>query len=198
LDELKETLHRIEYQIEDASEYFHFNEAATVNEILDLEAECGFVLPKSYRKFLNYFNGGFISAFPVPAKLSFESARWNSNILMGTEEIRAEYEKLSTRRWKISSKNYNPYPFIPFCRTSENELLIFVSSPNDKNESHVFDAFHEEWPESWGCLYPSFIHLLNDYLVSNGGISKISNKPPFAEEYLNQVLLNNSENICAI
>lgn len=64
MDELKDTLQKIEVLLEESLDNFYFNNVSTVNEILDFEVECDIVLPHSFHIFLNHFNGGFISKFP--------------------------------------------------------------------------------------------------------------------------------------
>jgi hypothetical protein len=170
-----------------------FEDGAGVMDIIDLEAELGIELPNSYKIFLNNFNGGFIDgSFQQNENeevIDIDSKRWNSVSLFSLQEIMEVYTDKSQINWKLFDTEYEVYPFIPFCRTSIGELLIFV---NSKEESPVFDAFHEEFPNSWGKLYDNFTNLFKDLISQNGNIITTSYDSPSAAEYLE--LIRKSEN----
>jgi len=184
-----ETIGLLNKIIEELPDNCFFNEAADTVEIMDFENELGIELPYSYKIFLNNFNGGFICN-AYQAKLikegDFESAQWNSNHLFGLDEIREIYEQKKMMDWKVFGNEYKIYPFIPFCRTSIGELLIFANPLNNDLESPVFDAHHEEFPNSWGTLYKDFSELFENYVANNGELKTTSYDAPTAEEFINK------------
>lgn len=169
---------------------FFFNEAAAAMDILEFEVELGVDLPFSYKIFLNNFDGGFV-ADTYQSKMiikdgNIEGARWNSNHIFSLNEIREIYEDRSAKNWKLFDTRLDIYPFIPFCRTSIGELLIFAIPLDEKFESPVFDAFHEEFPSSWGKLYDNFSELFEHYVKNDGQIKTTSYDPPTADDFINR------------
>jgi tetratricopeptide (TPR) repeat protein len=92
----------------------------------------------------------------------------DSVYLFSIEELREKYEDLKTREWKVDKKMTNPYPIIPFCSLPNNELLVFIHGEKSGSESPVFDAFHEEFPSTWGIVTPNFASFLEKYLDDLG------------------------------
>jgi len=187
--------HRIEKTIdllhkknEEKSENCFFNECAQTMDIIDFEADLGIKLPLSYIIFLESFDGGFMcgnyEAKMVKENNDFEGAKWNSVSFFGLEEIRKIYEDKSLMNWKLFDTKYEVYPFIPFCRTSIGELLIFANPLSKERESPVFDAFHEEFPNDWGMLFNNFTELFEAYVNSNGYIPTTSYDKPTVLEFV--------------
>ena len=183
-----ELINLLNNKISEFPDNCYFNEEANVNEIIDFDVELGITLPDSYKIFLNNFNGGFICndslAKSIKKNDSLEDARWNSIHLFGLDEIRNAYNDKSQMNWKVFGDEYNVYPFIPFCRTSIGELLIFVNPLNKNDECPVFDACHEEFPDSWGSLFKDFTEMLESYVATNGNIETTSYDSPTAAEFI--------------
>lgn len=183
-----ETVRLLEEKIKTRPELYFFNDGAEILEIIDFEVETGIILPYSYKCYISYFNGGFISRFPLENPSEdidqLETLEWNSNHIFGLDEIRIHYRKLKGMNWKNYDENPEHYPFIPVCQTESGEYLIFVNPLNKDEESPVFDAFHEEFPSSWGVLYDNFSELLNDYVSLEGLIDTTSYDEPTVAEYL--------------
>lgn len=175
-------------KIENQQSNCFFKEAAGTMELIDFEIELGIELPDSYKIFLNNFDGGFIcgdyQSKMIKESADFEGAQRNSNHLFGLDEIREIYEDKKMMDWKVFGKEYDIYPFIPFCRTSMGELLIFVNPLSADLESPVFDAHHEEFPNGWGTLYKDFSELFESYVINNGDINTTSYDSPTAEEFI--------------
>ena len=165
-----------------------FNESAQTMDILNFEAELGIQLPLSYIIFLENYDGGFMcgkyQAKMIKENTSFEDAKWNSTTFFSLDEIKEIYEDKSRTNWKLFDKKYGQYPFIPFCRTSTGELLIFANPLNKERESPIFDAFHEEFPTAWGMLFNNFTELFETYVNSDGNIPTTSYKKPTAAEFI--------------
>jgi len=186
------TIDLLDEKIEEMPDRAIFNEAAGAEDIMDLEVDLGITLPLSYKIFLNNYDGGFLcgkyQAQMIKEDGNFEGAEWNSIHLFGMEEIRSVYEDKSLMNWKLFDEKYDVYPFIPFCRTSTGELLIFVNLLDKSGECPVFDAFHEEFPNSWGMLFNNFTDLFEAYVNSNGYIPTTSYMKPTAAEFIEQGL----------
>jgi len=191
------TIDLLDEKIEVMPDRAIFNEGASVTDIIDLEVDLGILLPLSYKIFLNNYDGGFLcgkyQAKMIKEDGDFEGAEWNSVHLFGLEEIRSVYEDKSLMNWKLFGKKYDVYPFIPFCRTSTGELLIFANPLDKDMECPVFDACHEEFPSDWGILFDNFTGLFEAYVYSNGYIPTISYKKPTVEEFIRQVLNDKSK-----
>lgn len=189
---IEKTIKLLNQKIEESPGNCIFKECAQTMDIVNFEAEFGINLPLSYIIFLESYDGGFIcgnyQAKMISENDNFEDAKWNSTTFFGLDEIREIYENKSSMNWKLFEKKYDVYPFIPFCRTSIGELLVFANPLNSNRESPVFDAFHEEFPRDWGTLFPSFSELLENYLSNNGTIPTSSYEKPTALEFVNQEL----------
>lgn len=159
-------------QIEnDASGNFYFNPPASRDDLDLLELECDIILPRSLRVFLEHYNGGFIwRANSSRMKIELGWARKHSPELdedalkkkaiyprlYGIEEIRKSCE------W---SRHYFWGPgVIPFCSEDNGELLSVWSVRESHHDSPVLDSFHETRVWDWDVIYPTFAHMLIDYV----------------------------------
>lgn len=161
---------------------YFFNLPTSTSDLDGLEADLGIRLPRSYRRFLERCNGGFITLLwdTTDELWDRETAEWNSNQLLGTDAIRAAYDDLQAIHdgWEGQYPEWKgQWPYIPLCHTSGQEWLVFRSGSADAPESPIYDAFHEVWPEEWGVLYHSFRDLLSDYLQREGRIDTVAKSP---------------------
>jgi hypothetical protein len=151
-----------------------FDAPASPGAVDGLEAGIGVRLPGAYHQFLLAFDGGFINiagSSPDDPDWDLGTARWNSNHLLGTAQIQKEHAQ-----WARIGRDVfgvEPWPFIPFCQTSGQELLVFGPVGAD-GEAPVLDAFHEVPPEEWGVLYPDFRAFLSAYLDGEGRVETIA------------------------
>lgn len=147
-------------------------------DIIRIEKITGLKLPNSYRIFLTHYNGGYILPNTVSGKClsqeQLEDYRWNSLVIFSLEELYQKYQNLSEQKWKLGYDWEGVYPIIPCCHTRDQEILIFIQPLDSSNESPVFDAFHEDFPSSWGQLYPDFSTFLEEFLDSDGNLSTIA------------------------
>ncbi|HEY7115512.1 MAG TPA: SMI1/KNR4 family protein [Tepidisphaeraceae bacterium] len=151
-----------------------FDAAASADAVAGLEAAIGVRLPAAYRQFLLAFDGGFINTSggtPEDQRWDLGTARWNSNHLLGIRGIQKEFAQWA----KIGRDVFGvePWPYIPFCQTSGQELLVLGPEGAD-GEAPVLDAFHEAPPEEWEVLYPSFRAFLSAYLDGEGRVKTIA------------------------
>lgn len=65
--------------------------------------------------------------------------------------------------------------------TNQTERKIYKN-----DECPVFDACHEEFPDSWGSLYKNFTEMLEACIVLNGDIETTSYDSPTAAEFINE------------
>jgi len=169
---IEKVLQRLEAMEKNPGQYTFFNPPAQEKLLAHFEKKSGIKLPLSYSRFLMKYNGGMFlhphqSVF-IQSQVDYDLFKANTVYLMGIEEITEKYADLSCTRWKIENQHASPYPIIPFCTLPNNELLIFVHSRKAGSESPVFDAFHEEFPDSWGLVAHDFASFLSDYLDSLG------------------------------
>ncbi len=165
-------LEQLQYMSETPGYHTHFEHPAKKEKIVHFEKKFGVKLPESHKKFLLKYNGGmmlydFQSEF-LQTQADFEMYKGDAVYLLSIEEITAKYADLQSRRWKMGKNEINPYPFIPFCSLPNNELLVFVHGKKSGDESPVFDAFHEEFPDTWGMVAPNFTTFLKTYLEKLG------------------------------
>ncbi|MCF8348483.1 MAG: SMI1/KNR4 family protein [Bacteroidales bacterium] len=169
---IEKVLQRLEAMKRDPRQYAFFNPPAKASLLVHFEKKFGITLPLSYTRFLRKYNGGMFlhphqSVF-IQCQADYDLFKANAVYLMGIEEITEKYADLSGKRWKIENQHASPYPIIPFCTLPNNELLIFVHSRKAGSESPVFDAFHEEFPDSWGLVAQDFASFLSNYLDNLG------------------------------
>ena len=149
----------------------HFNNPVAPAEIESFEKRNGLRLPNSFKLFLEYTNGGMIVNDSLEAIIKrdndLETAKWNANCLLSLKEIEEAYNTMIDRSYDAVSRFGEVYPFIPFCKTSINEYLVFVNVGPEK-ESAVFDACHEEQPNTWGQLTENFNEFLINYIDDRG------------------------------
>jgi hypothetical protein len=154
-----------------------FRPGASPAQIAAAEAALGLEIPEPYRRFLARFDGGFISlcGSTSDADWDFASAEWNSNELFGTERLVREYldQKLI---WQLDRGWPGPWPYLPFCHTNGQELLVFA--PPGGGERAVLDAWHEVGPHEWGVLHPGFEPFLAAYLRGRGQVETVGGAPP--------------------
>jgi hypothetical protein len=160
-DELDDLLGRLAEFITRHPGHAVFGPPATAAEVAAVESATGLILPRSYKRFLLHFNGGFISLHRSKADPSWDeaSAAWNSNCLFGTDRLIAEYADQSLI-WRADLGWPGAWPYLPFCHTAGQELLVFAATDPATGEGHVLDAWHEVWPQEWGVLYEGFQPLL--------------------------------------
>ncbi len=165
---------KLDALIESYPKQAFFNRPATASAIRDTEKKLGITLPDSYKQFLRRHDGGFFSIAGSKGDADWDkpSAEWNSNCLFGLKRLAKEFKDLKTR-WIVDIGWEGDWNYIPFCQTDGQENLIFDATANKANERAVLDAFHEVGPEEWAPVYPSFLHLLNDYVAKRGKIETI-------------------------
>ena len=149
----------------------HFNNPADPAKIASFEERKGIRLPYSYKLFLEYTNGGMIVNDQLEKIIRGgdpETARWNAHYFLSLEEMEEKYDDMESWNFGRAELRSNTYPFIPFFSTPSNEYLVFVSLGDDKKESPVFDAFHEEVAYNWGLVADDFTTFLNNYLDTLG------------------------------
>jgi len=150
-----------------------FGPAATDGAIAAAEAQMELSIPADYRLFLQSFDGGFISLCGESDKPDWDEggARWNSNHLLGVAGLVAEFTDLRDI-WRMDQGWTEAWPYLPFCHTDDQELLVFGACSGDHYP--VLDAFHERGPPDWRVLYPNFETLLLTYLDGEGRIRTIA------------------------
>lgn len=166
-----------------------FDPPASEEEIEKIELITGIELPKSYKKFLLKFNGGFICPTYFKGQTQDQerlaTAKWNTLTIFSLQELFQRYQELDAWNWKLYNDWQGVYPIIPIARAVNNELLVIIN-PLNNGESPVFDAFHEEPYFDWGILSDNFADFLENYLELEGKISTISSSDETAEDYLPQ------------
>jgi tetratricopeptide (TPR) repeat protein len=170
--QIESVLTRLDKMIIEPKYFTHFAKPVRVEKIRIFEKLNRILLPLSYKAFLERHNGGMIlynyqSEF-LQTHADYEMYKGDAIYFLSIEEIEHKYSDLKSRKWKVSSKTASPYPIIPFCSLPNNELLVFVSGAKSANESPVFDAFHEEFPTTWGIVASDFSSFLSAYLDKLG------------------------------
>lgn len=89
--------------------------------------------------------------------------------MFGTERLIDEFTDMKTNQVEDFGEP-EPWHYIRFLHTGGQELFVFGPTLDSNGERPVLDAFHESPPGEWGPVYPSFTHLLADYIARNGEI----------------------------
>ncbi|GEM_PF-922853 len=169
---IDDTLQKLDQLIKEGSAYCYFNKPADPKEIEALEKRHGFRLPDSFKSFLEKFNGGMIVNKSLEKIIQrdndLETAKWNATCILSTHELNEAYISMMNRTFGVAGQFGAIFPFIPFCKTSTNESLVFVNLSKGETESSVLDAFHEESPETWGLVAEDFNAFLINYIDTGG------------------------------
>lgn len=177
---INNVLNRLSKMQEDPQYLTHFGHPVNIENIIHFEKRFGVILPQSYKKFLLQSNGGMmlhtLRNEIRENHVDYEMYKGESVYFFSIEELTKSYSDLKDREWKVSIETANPYPVIPFCSLPNNELLVFIHGEKSGNESPVFDAYHEEFPSTWGILAPDFTTFLSDYLDALGNPKIIGNE----------------------
>lgn len=171
-------LNKLDNVIEKLPGRAFFRKPATEKAVADLEREMGSELPEAYKAFLTVHDGGFIHEEAILEEELAESlgdAAWNSNVLLGVEEIRAQFADMKTVL-AAAAEVFGEVDgiYIPFCHTSGQELLVFKGPLKGTADAEVLDAFHEVPPSCWEPVYASFAELLDEYVRTEGEIKTAS------------------------
>jgi hypothetical protein len=174
---MDDLLRRLRERVEREPEIWVFPPPAFEDAIAEVETAIGRSLPEDYKQFLRCFDGGFASLYLSSADPSWDlgASEWNSNVLFGTERLKTEYAD-QRDIWQLDLGWQGPWPYIPFCHTSGQELLVFAPGEGGDGEGVVRDAFHEVGPEEWGLVYPSFTAFLTAYLDGHGEVATIGER----------------------
>jgi tetratricopeptide (TPR) repeat protein len=171
MKDIRKTLTRLDLIIRNEA-FCHFNNPVAREKIEAFEKKNGIRLPDSYKLFLEYANGGMIVNEKIEEIIKkdndLETAKWNAHYFLSLEEMEEKYRDMESWNFGGADLSGISYPFIPFFTTDVNEYLIFVSLNNEKSESPVFDAFHEETVSSWGLVAENFNEFLISYLDTLG------------------------------
>lgn len=165
---MKELLESLRKMIAGHTIDCYFNEPVEPGAIEKVEMLLDINFPSSYKKFLQAFNGGFISLLQGKEGIDVDTLAWNSNEFLSAGAISEAYGPVNEK----TEYSTLPYRYIPFLHTFSGEYLGF-RLPLEEGESKVYDLWHEapasEWAES--VVYESFEALLRDYLEKNGMIA---------------------------
>jgi SMI1/KNR4 family protein SUKH-1 len=150
-----------------------FAPGASLARIAEAEKAAGIGFPEPYQRFLARFDGGFISLHRQTSDPDWDhaSSEWNSNALFGTARLVDEHLDLRGR-WLLDIGWEGEWPYLPFCHTDGQELLVFGPAGPD-GARPVRDAWHEVWPHEWHVVYPDFRAFLAAYLETEGRIETI-------------------------
>jgi len=159
--------------------YCRFGSGADPELIQVFEEVNNVRLPETYKAFLLQFNGGFIGGESAESLIkkgrNLELYR-PEVVLFSLEELSAQFEYQSRRRWKIYDDSIQPYPIIPFCSAPNSELLVFANSEKAGTNSPIFDAFHEEPTSCWGLVANDFTGFLSGYIRESGYVYCVGNE----------------------
>jgi hypothetical protein len=165
---MEELLYRLELYIQSHPATAVFKPPASIADIEHVESVLGTSIPEQYRAFLLRHDGGFINIAGNGEDLS--GAEWNSHSLLGVLQIVREHTTWSRRGSEIFGIE-EPWPFMPFCDTAYQEMLVLDTRVQPAT---IVDAFHEVPPNDWGVLYPTFAAFLEAYLDGDGKLETVA------------------------
>ena len=165
-----------------------FNTGKGMEKINLFEIAFGVELPVSYKTFLAEINGGFIA--DEEANWHWQNGEYDQCEqmcfkLLSIDEIIEEYEYMMLDNWKLKPGFEGFYPYIPFCKTPNNEKLIFVDNFKQGTESKVYAAFHDSPASDWFIVSNNFTEFITEYINTEGkpNLYKKDNEL-YAEDYL--------------
>ena len=167
---IEKAIEKLKTKIDSIQGKYFFNDPAEWGDVTDVEDNLNIVLPISFKTFLAYFNGGFISLFNPEKKLDFETNAWNSNTILSLSEMESAYEKIE---YKFLDEEVR---FIPFLQTNGQEYLAFRwPFKEGTSESKIYDIWHEGFPSEWDSqiVYKDFAELFTEYVNDDGIIQTI-------------------------
>jgi len=127
---------------------YNFNARLEEGLLETYEKAYGIKLPKSYRQFMERFNGGMISEeedsfYTDMTEWEPDSQKWSSFYFYNLDEMIEKFRDLRLDSFLFEKAFSGNYPVIPFCRVpgyESNGFLFLFSSKGLETESPVFWA----------------------------------------------------------
>jgi len=152
---------------------YKFNTRIEHSEIDIFEKAYGLVLSKSYKQFLEEFNGGMILEFDESYYIDMtdwepDGPKKSSFYLFGLSDIHDAYRDAKLDDWLLHKPVDGIYPIIPICHTPQDNLLFMVNENGLKNESPVFSSSYQDGAYSCTKIASDFNTFLGYYLAMDG------------------------------
>lgn len=151
---------------------YNFNRHLDLDYIETNERALGFKLSKSYKHFIERFNGGMILEEPESYYIDMledepDGPKLSSFYFYTFDEALEQYRELQLDDWfVVGSKGI--YPIIPICRRPDGGFLFMISVKGLQNESPVFASSENPADESCPQIASDFNTFLGMYIESNG------------------------------
>ena len=174
LDSIRKTMQR-------GNMKYDFYPGIDISIIEKYETALGIKFGNSFKKFLNFFNGGLISRenpsfYTDMTEWEPDSRKWSSFYFFSLDEIANRMIDLRIDELFLPDKYNGNYPFFPFCRLpGEMDDLLLLSSEKDINLNSPVFLFKDKKKSM--KLSDSFDEFLNWY-VENNGFPPINNNLP--------------------
>lgn len=152
----------LEKKVWQGTEKYNFNARLEEGLLETYEKAYGFVLPESYRQFMNRFNGGMLlkhseSFYIDMIEWEPDGMEWSSFYFYTLDEMIEKFRDQRLDNFLVGIDFSGNYPIIPICRMpgfESNGFLFLISNKGIEKESPVFwagenvcgkisDNFHE-------------------------------------------------------
>lgn len=143
----KEALHTLSRLARETPETARFPPAGDALELDLLEEDEGVRFPESYRTFMELFDGGFC----VPSE----------SIFFTRDRAREEHAYLQQGR---RGADYKALHAFPIGTGTNGEAVLLKSSGPGREETPIIFHYHDDTPEHWPQVFPTFEEALICYV----------------------------------
>lgn len=166
-------IHRLEKRVQQGVLKYHFNNGNNREEIDVIERAYGIHFSKSYKLFLEKFDGGMICEFEDHYYIDMtdwepDGPKESSFYLYSLDELIDAYRDLSLENEFVEEGFKGFYPFIPICKTPNQGLIFMISQRGLKDESPVFISYDKKDLNQGEQIALHFDHFIGYYLKHDG------------------------------
>ena len=139
---------KLEKKVWQGTEKYNFNARLEEGLLETYEKAYGFVLPESYRQFMERFNGGMLlehsqSFYVDMLEWEPDGQKWSSFYFYKLDEMIEKFRDLRLDNFLVGNDFSGNYPIIPICRMpgwESNGFLFVFSGKGLEKESPIFWA----------------------------------------------------------
>lgn len=166
-------IHQLENRVLKGMPKYHFSDGSKRAEIEVIEKAYSILFSKSYKLFLEKFNGGMICEFEDHYYTDMtdwepDGPKESSFYFYSLNELIDVFRDLRLEDEFVEEGFKGSYPFIPICKTPNQDLLFMISQKGLKEESPVFISYDKKDLNHSEQIAPNFDHFIGYYLEHEG------------------------------
>lgn len=184
-------LEKLINKVKQGSSKYNFYSSIEAEEIENVEKALGVVLPNSYKKFIQRFNGGMILEHKVYYYTDMtdwepDGPKYSSYYFYTLEEFQEKYSHLEYKSTMFSDDFEGIFPLLPICNTPKQETIMLVSQKGILKESPVFISSNIEDMSTYVQIADNFDSFLATIIEHDGFPTIITDeRNTFLSIYLN-------------